>query len=63
MTTAAASEAARLLSRQRWGSTRANRLVDELVERVEEIDPEQAALLRDRLEDSRRRRAEQRSTP
>jgi polyhydroxyalkanoate synthesis regulator phasin len=64
MNDAAASEAARTLSRARWGSTRVRSLVDELVARVGEIEPEQADRLRERLEQSRAARgvAEQRST-
>jgi hypothetical protein len=53
-----ASEAGRLLSRARWGSTRTSRLVDELVERVAEVDEAQAERLREALAESRQRQAE-----
>jgi hypothetical protein len=46
-----ASEAARELSRARWGASRANRLADELATRADEIDPERAARLRERLDE------------
>jgi hypothetical protein len=56
MTDAVATEAARALARQRWGSTRTHRLVDELLERVAEVDEEQAVRLRAALDESRQRR-------
>ena len=54
---AAASEAARTLSRARWGSTRVSRLVDELIARIGEVDPEVAERLAAALDQSRRERA------
>jgi hypothetical protein len=53
---AAASEAGRLLARTRWRDTRVRHLVDELVDRVGEIDPVQAEVLRARLDESRQQR-------
>ena len=50
------SEAARALSRARWGDTRVRHLVDELVDRVEELDPVTAERLRARLDESREAR-------
>jgi hypothetical protein len=43
----ASSEAARTLSRTRWGSTRTDRLVSELAQRREQISDESAAVLRE----------------
>jgi hypothetical protein len=56
MTDADASEAARELSRHRWGDTRVRTLVDELVRRVADVDAEQAERLRAVLDESRQRR-------
>jgi hypothetical protein len=56
MADAVASEAGRALSRARWRDTRVRTLVNELVDRVGEIDPEQADRLRVALAESRQRR-------
>ena len=44
------AEAGRALSRKRWGSTRPNRLAQELAERADELDAETRAQLRERLD-------------
>ena len=51
MSDTAASEAARELIRRRWGNTRPNRLAHELAARVDELDDEEAELLRAALAD------------
>jgi hypothetical protein len=56
MADAVASEAGRALSRARWGDQRVRTLVDELVQRVAQVDEDQAARLRTVLDASRQQR-------
>ena len=50
MSNAASSEAARLLSLARWGSTRPQRLAEELAERASEIPPDERRRLLEALQ-------------
>ncbi len=53
---AGTSDAARELVRARWGDTRVRRLVDELVRRISEVDPEQAEKLTAALAEAEQQR-------
>jgi len=48
------AEAARELSRARWRDTRVRSLVAELLDRIDEVDAEQAELLRSALDEADR---------
>ena len=53
---AVVSEAGRALSRARWGSSHVRRLVDELVQRIAEVDEVEADRLRAALAEAEQQR-------